>query len=148
MELRINRVRIKRSRPVKRLAKWNWYWYVELNWRYVEYWPTNGTATDVAGTDSATISENTLSDSKMVIPESDNKIMVLFLSWNLNLLWLGRLRTGLRLSSLYRGKVSNCFACPKDLSMVSTFRYFYGSRILLKVHSHEKKVKAQHFIDV
>ncbi len=35
----------------------------------MQYIPTNGTATEVAGTDSATINENTLRDSKIVIPE-------------------------------------------------------------------------------
>jgi hypothetical protein len=34
----------------------------------MSYSPTRGTANDVAGTMSATINENTLSDSKMVIP--------------------------------------------------------------------------------
>ena len=32
--------------------------------------PINGTAKDVDGTDSATMRENTLKDSKMVIPET------------------------------------------------------------------------------
>ena len=33
----------------------------------------SGTASDVAGTDSATINENTESDSRMVIPECDSE---------------------------------------------------------------------------
>ena len=34
----------------------------------MDHSPINGTASDVAGTDSATISEKTLSESNMVIP--------------------------------------------------------------------------------
>ncbi len=48
--------------------------FVKLKSREHVDLPISGTASEVDGTDSATMSENTLSDNRIVIPEGKNVI--------------------------------------------------------------------------